>query len=107
MRQTQRVKKLLKEFMTYHNAGYPIAEIAKIFDVSEQTVYNYLEEIAIANGCTRKDLLQFDYDNRVNSPHFYHKATVDIDTLKNSLSELQTRLHTNITTITALLSTEE
>ena len=57
MAQSERVRRMTLEFMTWHNKGYSIKEIAEIYGLSEVTVYNYLEDIAKANKCTREELL--------------------------------------------------
>lgn len=64
MARTERICRLINEFMKYHNDGYTIPEIADIFQVDFGTVYKNLQEIADNNGVTRESLLQV-----VHSPH--------------------------------------
>jgi predicted transcriptional regulator len=53
-----------ENFMTCHQDGLGIAEIAAKFEVTTTTIYKSLQEIADANGVERKELLE-----RVHRPH--------------------------------------
>jgi len=87
--QTQRVKALKENFMKYHNEGYTIPEIAKIFNVEYSTVYHKLDEIAKANGVTRESLLKkAPYPPKVNSKAAYQKDKVDLEDLQKSFTNL-------------------
>lgn len=55
---TQRVQKLLDNFMELHNQGYSIPKIAEICGVDFSTVYSHLQEIADSNGVSRDELLR-------------------------------------------------
>ena len=92
--QTQRVKALKENFMQYHNEGYTIPEIAKIFNVEYSTVYKKLEEIAKANGVTRESLLQnAPYPPQITSKATYLKDKVDIEELQKSFTNLKNDLN--------------
>ena len=81
MARTQRVERLLKEFMQYHNAGYTVLEIAKIFKVDFSTVYNYLQEIADANGVTRESLLERKSSQHESLHSVFAKEKIDATNL--------------------------
>ena len=57
-KQTQRVQDLVNGgYIREWKKGHSPAEIANIFHISPQTVYNNLQIIADKNGLTRKELL--------------------------------------------------
>ena len=91
---TQRVKKLHKEFMHYHNQGYSVMEIAKIFDVDFSTVYKHLQQIADENGVTRESLLSNpvgSYPSRATSSSEkvdFEKLRTDFDNAEKSIDEI-------------------
>ena len=86
MARTQRVERLLKEFMQYHNAGYTVLEIAKIFKVDFSTVNNYLQEIADANGVTRESLLARKSSQHESLHSVFLKEKIDA---KNLLADFE------------------
>lgn len=55
---SERVHKMKEEFMSLHNNGKTIPEIATMFHLHYTTVYDHLEEIAKENGVDREDLLK-------------------------------------------------
>lgn len=55
---SERTRVMKENFMTLHNAGYTIPQIAEQNNLSEGTVYRYLQEIADANQVSRESLLQ-------------------------------------------------
>ena len=55
---SERVNVMKKNFMTLHEQGYSIPEIAQKFNLSFCTVYRLLDEIAKENNLIREDLLQ-------------------------------------------------
>lgn len=63
-RTSQRTKDMKKNFMSHHEKGMNIAEIANLYSISGFTVYRSLQEIADINGVTRESLLK-----RVHSTH--------------------------------------
>ena len=65
--QNERTLKMKQEFMSLHNEGLSIKEIAKVFNLNPTTIYTSLADIAKANGVTREDLLK-----QVHSPHLTH-----------------------------------
>jgi len=58
MKTSVRTHVMKENFMFLHNNGHDIAEIAAKYELSAQTVYRHLQEIADANGVTRESLLQ-------------------------------------------------
>lgn len=89
MARTIRVERLLKEFMDYHNAGYTVLEIAKIFEVDFSTVYNYLGEIASANGVTRESLLERKSSQHGSLHSVFLKEKIDATNLKNDFVKVE------------------
>lgn len=58
VKEHERTFKMMENFISLHNEGYSIKEIAKKYSLSTTTVYNRLEEIAEKAGVTRKELLK-------------------------------------------------
>lgn len=54
---TERVKFYKKNFMSLHEKGYKIPEIADMCSISRGHAYMLLQEIADENGVTREELL--------------------------------------------------
>lgn len=103
MARTQRVEKLVKEFMQYHNNGYSILEIAEIFNVNFSTVYNHLQEIADNNGVSRDSLLEkiSSTHNTIHQP--FLKEKVDAQTLLNGFNTIETEINKIIAEIDTIL----
>ncbi len=57
-RRSERTKVMMENFMTDHNSGLTIPEIAEKYGLSTKTVYRQLDEIAALAGVSRDDLLQ-------------------------------------------------
>lgn len=57
-KESERTKLMKENFMSLHNRGLMISEIAQKYNLSDQTVYNSLQAIADANGVSRESLLQ-------------------------------------------------
>ena len=102
-RTTQRVQNLKENFMQYHNDGYTIPEIAKIFSVDDSTVYNNLDEIARANGVTRESLLQCAPYNRVCSPASFHRDKVRAEQLLSDFKTLDKELEKLSSSLTEII----
>ncbi len=62
MGRNERTLQMMKNFVKHHNEGMGIPEIAAKYDLSTQTAYSYLDEIAANAGVTRESLLEV--------PHF-------------------------------------
>lgn len=107
MARTQRVEKLLKEFMQYHNAGYTVLEIAKIFEVDFSTVYNYLQEIADANGVTRESLLERKSSQHGSIHSVFLKEKIDAKNLLADFEIVEKDLSQVIAKIDKILSTNQ
>ena len=56
--QNERTLKMKREFMTLHEQGLTVKDIAEKFNLNPVTVYHHLGDIAEANGCTRESLLK-------------------------------------------------
>ena len=57
-KETERVRLMKENFIRLHQQGLSISQIAKMFNVSEPTVYSNLEKIARMHGISRESLLQ-------------------------------------------------
>lgn len=103
MARTQRVEKLVKEFMQYHNNGYSILEIAEIFNVSFSAIYKHLQEIADFNGVSRESLLERNSSthNTIHQP--FLKEKVDAQTLLNGFNTIETEINKIIAEIDTIL----
>lgn len=91
---SERAQKLLKNFMSLHNSGYSIPEIAEMHGLNPATVYRHLQEIADANGVTRESLLE-----RVNTPSsnaFWQrdrkKSEADFAEMRKTISAISSRM---------------
>lgn len=103
MARTQRVIALIDNFMDYHEQGFSIMEIAKIFNVDFSTVYNYLQEIADKNNVTRESLLEkptSGYSSRLS----FHKERVELKELEDGFKELNEKLEQLISNIDKILT---
>lgn len=65
--QDERTLKMKQEFISLHNQGLSIKEIAARFNLSVATIYANLGSIAKKEGCTRESLLV-----EVHAPHLTH-----------------------------------
>lgn len=99
---TQRVEKLINEFMQYHNNGYSILEIAEIFNVSFSAVYKHLQEIANANGVSRESLLERNV-NTYNTRKPFFKEKVDAQALLNDFNNVENNINKIIAEIDNIL----
>lgn len=63
-KRSERVTRLINNFMKYHNQGLSTSEIASKFQVTTRTIYANLQEIADLNGVDRSSLLMY-----VHKPH--------------------------------------
>lgn len=100
---TQRVEKLMKEFMQYHNNGYSILEIAEIFHVTFATVYNRLQEIADLNGVSRESLLERDSSVHSTPHQLFLKEKVDAQALLNGFNDVENNINKIIAEIDNML----
>lgn len=100
---TQRIEKLLKEFMQYHNDGYSILEIAEIFNVSFSAVYKHLQEIADFNGVSRESLLERGSSAHSTPHHPFLKERIDAQTLLNGFNDVENDINKIISEIDNIL----
>lgn len=56
--QNERTLQMKQAYVRLHESGLSPKNIAHMFDLDVGTVYKYLQEIADANGVTRKSLLE-------------------------------------------------
>ena len=99
---TQRVRNLVNEFMTYHNEGYSINEIADFFDLHFTTVYANLEEIAQKNGVSRESLLV--HPHTISSSHIpFKREKIDTDILISKFNLLSEEIDELISLTDTLL----
>ena len=103
---TQRVEKLVKEFMHYHQNNYSISDIAKIFEVDFSTVYKNLQKIADANGVTRESLLAKPFNSYSSRPS-YCSNKVDFEKLRTDFDNVEKGIDEIINTIHIFMTTEE
>ena len=90
-RSSERVKRMIANFMELHNKGYSIPQIAAYHHVSFSTVYKNLELIAKQNGMNRQDLLELvrtKTSERVHEDE-ERKIRLDIQELKNSFQDVE------------------
>ena len=59
-RKKEQIQAMKENFIKLHKKGLSAREIAKMFDLSEATVYRALKDIADANGISRESLLKSD-----------------------------------------------
>ena len=59
-KESERMRQLKENFMSLHQQGCSIREIADKYDLSFSTVYKNLQDIADANNVTRRELLQHE-----------------------------------------------
>ena len=64
---TERVKSYKRNFMTLHEKGYSIPEIAEKCNISVRYAYMVLQEIADENNVTREELLKIKNRKQVIS----------------------------------------
>lgn len=101
-----RTLKMMDNFITDHNAGLTIHEIADKYQLSDWSVYNRLDEIAKNAGVTRESLLarpRCECDNRVKEVKdveisqpidlsklrkHYDNVIADMDSLKQEIDNL-------------------
>ena len=66
MGKNERTLQMMRNFMQLHAEGMGVPEIAAKYDLSRQTVYSCLDEIAENAGVTRESLLEVPH----LKPHF-------------------------------------
>ena len=99
-KESERTKLMKENFMSLHNRGLMISEIAQKYNLSDQTVYNSLQAIADANGVSRESLLQVI---KTPSDKAYarevEKVKVDVGNLINGFEGAENQIKSLIKTI--------
>lgn len=65
---SERIIQMKQQFMTFHNKGWTITEIAEHFHVTTRSIYYNLQEIADSNHVSRQSLLA--------TPHKKHETRI-------------------------------
>ena len=87
----ERTLKMKQDFMSLHEAGLGIPEIAKKSNLSVTTVRKYLGEIAIANGVTRESLLEIPHKPHISyERQFEPVKEVDVTLYRQKFDQLKT-----------------
>lgn len=92
-KESERTKLMKENFMSMHERGLTILEIAQKHNLSDQTVYNALQAIADANGVSRESLLQII---RMPTDKVYareaKKVSVDVQQLKEEFKKAKSSI---------------
>jgi len=106
---SERVRRMMAEFIKRHNEGYTIPQIAKIYNLDSSTIYLHLQEIADANGVERRELLERPRNATTESfwQEEERKVRVDVEALKNGFSDVKSSIQGICNKIDKLLSQEE
>lgn len=108
-KESERMRALKENFMTLHQEGYGIPEIAQRFNVSISNVYRSLQEIADANGVSRESLLQVvkTYPRERELAEERRRVRVNVEELRQDFSEAGKMIDSLIDTIDRTLKEEE
>lgn len=101
-RKTKRVKEMMENFMVLRKEDRTIAEIAAMFGITPFTIYNYLQEIADANGVEREELLYIPHPNYSRVAEGQKQEIADFEEVKqlsNGISKQVDNLLSSISTI--------
>lgn len=107
---SERVRAMKREFMTLHNEGYGIYEIAEHFGLHFTTVYHHLEGVALENGVSRESLLskvQTKRKHKVSISEEEKTAKVTFEEIGKHLEDAENSLKDVTTNIDKLLKKEE
>lgn len=83
---SERALQMMENFMTLHQEGYSIYEIAAMFNLSDFTVKYHLQEIADANGVSRESLLKVVKPRR-NQARYYREEEKRVKTNWQELTD--------------------
>ena len=86
---TTKVQQMIDGFMEYHSQGYSISDIAKRFEVSTETIYSNLDEIAKNNFVCRDDLLDKPF-TKSTSKKMFRRENVELEQLMENFTVLET-----------------
>lgn len=89
-RVNERTLKMKASFMSLHEAGLGIPEIAKKSNLSVTTVRKYLGEIAAANGVTRESLLEIPHKPHISyERQFEPVKKIDVNLYRQKFDQLE------------------
>ncbi len=105
---SERVRIMKENFVSLHDKGYSIPEIAVEFNLSGPTIYRYLGEIAEKNGMRREDLLQRIYHTQAQRLRKEEReAKASFEKVQKELGNARKSLQEVITEINKILENEE
>ena len=88
----ERTIKMMENFVYLHNKGHSVCEIAKMYDLSESTVYRHLGEIALSVDMTRRELLKRHFTADHSGRNFTPVKPVDRSKLNGDFAALMTEI---------------
>ena len=100
---SERVRRMKENFMSLHEEGKTILEIATLFNLSRDTVYRHLGDIAAQNGTTRENLLQQVHKTPAFWKREQKQVHVDVDELYRNFDIADQALSTIINQIDRIL----
>lgn len=101
---SERTRMMMSQFMSLHNQGYSISQIAEKFNLSKPTIYKYLEQIAQQEGVSRESLLQEIHTSPAYWLREEQRVKIDIDQLSKNFIIAETALNKIISQIDLLLT---
>lgn len=107
--QSERTFKLREGFMSLHNQGLGVSEIAENFDLHPVTVYRLLDEIAEAAGVTRESLLQRPHTAHASCPGNHSTVPMPINLIdyQNHVQETLSDFDDTIATVNQYIAAQE
>ena len=90
MRKDERTFKMKQQFMSLHNRGLSIKEIASRFNLHVGTIYSNLEDIAMKEGCSRESLLEVVHSTHLTyDRQFEPVPEVDMEAYREKFNALE------------------
>ena len=104
---SERTKRMIDGFMKHYEAGKTIPEIAKLYGLSNDTLYRYLDEIAKSNGfISRDDLLQEIHHTPSLCGYEKPIAVLDIDEFNEKFDSAIKSIKSTIEKIDSIIERE-